>query len=97
MGPRGDSFQRRERQLGQQLGRPRDEQALHTADDTRPTVLVITHRLSTVVAADQILVLEHGRITEHGTRHELLTTDGRYVAMWAAQTRARARRLPTST
>ncbi|MEM7798213.1 MAG: ABC transporter ATP-binding protein [Chloroflexota bacterium] len=49
------------------------------------TVVVIAHRLSTVVAADQILVLEDGRIVERGSHDELLETDGRYAAMWNAQ------------
>ncbi|MEM8863595.1 MAG: ABC transporter ATP-binding protein, partial [Chloroflexota bacterium] len=54
------------------------------------TVVVIAHRLSTVVAADQILVLEDGKIVERGSHDELLETDnGRYAAMWAAQQQAR--------
>ncbi|MBF6435270.1 ABC transporter ATP-binding protein [Nocardia cyriacigeorgica] len=53
------------------------------------TVVVIAHRLSTVVAADQILVLEDGVVSERGTHAELLAQQGRYSAMWAAQTRAR--------
>lgn len=53
------------------------------------TVVVIAHRLSTVVAADQILVLEDGVVSERGTHAELLAREGRYSAMWAAQTRAR--------
>lgn len=53
------------------------------------TVLVIAHRLSTVVAADQILVLDDGRITQRGTHEHLLATEGRYARMWQAQTAAR--------
>ncbi|MFD4831306.1 ABC transporter ATP-binding protein [Streptomyces uncialis] len=53
------------------------------------TVLVIAHRLSTVTGADQILVIDHGRVSERGTHDELLTADGRYAAMWSAQTGAR--------
>ncbi|MEM7134040.1 MAG: ABC transporter ATP-binding protein [Chloroflexota bacterium] len=54
------------------------------------TVVVIAHRLSTVVAADQILVLENGRIVEHGTHDEMLANEnGRYAAMWVAQQQAR--------
>ncbi|MFD8940373.1 ATP-binding cassette domain-containing protein, partial [Streptomyces sp. NPDC059578] len=55
----------------------------------RKTVLVIAHRLSTVIGADQILVIEEGRVTERGTHDELLDSRGRYADMWAAQTGAR--------
>ncbi|MGW4033442.1 ABC transporter ATP-binding protein [Streptomyces sp. NPDC004838] len=55
----------------------------------RKTVLVIAHRLSTVTGADQILVIDDGRISERGTHPELLEAGGRYARMWAAQTGAR--------
>ncbi|MEV6589906.1 ATP-binding cassette domain-containing protein [Streptomyces acidicola] len=60
------------------------------------TVLVIAHRLSTAAGADQTLVQEDGRITEHGTHQDLLRADGRYAAMWSAQTRAWHWRVPAS-
>ncbi|MES2992071.1 MAG: ABC transporter ATP-binding protein/permease [Pseudomonadota bacterium] len=49
------------------------------------TALVIAHRLSTVVDAHQILVMELGRILERGTHAELLALNGRYADMWRLQ------------
>ncbi len=49
------------------------------------TTLVIAHRLSTVVHADQIIVMDHGRIVERGTHAQLLRADGLYAQMWALQ------------
>lgn len=52
------------------------------------TTLVIAHRLSTVVNADQIIVLEAGHIAERGTHLELLEAKGLYASMWARQREA---------
>lgn len=49
------------------------------------TALVIAHRLSTVVEADKILVLDGGKILEQGTHQELLQANGRYLELWAKQ------------
>jgi ATP-binding cassette, subfamily B, heavy metal transporter len=49
------------------------------------TTLVIAHRLSTVIDADEILVLEAGEIVERGRHAELLGRDGAYAAMWRKQ------------
>jgi ATP-binding cassette subfamily B protein len=49
------------------------------------TALVIAHRLSTVVDAHCIVVLEHGRLVESGTHAELLARGGRYAEMWQLQ------------
>ncbi|MER5493513.1 ABC transporter ATP-binding protein [Streptomyces sp. NPDC002490] len=49
------------------------------------TVIVIAHRLHTIAGADQILVLDGGRLVEQGRHAELLARDGLYARMWAAQ------------
>ena len=51
------------------------------------TTFVIAHRLSTIRSADQILVLEHGEIVEHGTHDELLASGGRYRQLYDKQYR----------
>ncbi len=57
---------------------------LQTAAQNK-TTLVIAHRLSTVVEAHEILVMDAGRIIERGTHAELLALGGRYAQMWALQ------------
>jgi len=60
------------------------QEALAAAGQGR-TVITIAHRLSTVVDADRIVVLENGAVLEQGSHAELLVLGGRYAQMWAHQ------------
>jgi ATP-binding cassette subfamily B protein len=62
------------------------QQALREASAQR-TTLVIAHRLSTVVDANLIIVLEEGQIVQQGTHEALLLQGGRYAELWAMQAR----------
>ena len=53
------------------------------------TLIVIAHRLSTITGADQIAVIEHGRVLDVGTHGELLERCALYSHMWEAHTQAR--------
>ena len=49
------------------------------------TTIVVAHRLSTIVNADQILVMDEGRIIERGSHFELLEKNGVYAQLWTEQ------------
>jgi ATP-binding cassette, subfamily B, heavy metal transporter len=66
----------------------RTEQALQDALEriaTGRTTLVIAHRLSTVIDAEEIIVLEQGQVIERGTHLQLLARRGLYAEMWYRQ------------
>ena len=52
------------------------------------TTLIIAHRLSTVVGADEIIVLDQGVVAERGTHQDLLAKGGLYASMWRHQNEA---------
>ena len=54
------------------------------------TAVIISHRLSALMEADEILFMEEGRVAERGTHDELLALGGRYAAMWTQQTETEA-------
>ena len=66
-------------------GTEQDIQAALRAVAQHRTTLVIAHRLSTVVDADEIIVLRDGRVAERGRHAALLARDGLYARMWALQ------------
>ena len=63
------------------------QEALKKVSENR-TTLVIAHRLSTVVDADEIIVLDKGKVAERGTHEKLLRKKGIYAAMWNRQRQA---------
>jgi ABC-type transport system involved in Fe-S cluster assembly fused permease/ATPase subunit len=71
-------------------GTEREIQSALTAVSKDRTTLVIAHRLSTVVDADEILVLDHGEIIERGRHSDLVARGGHYASMWNKQKEAAA-------
>ncbi len=62
------------------------QKAIENMHESR-TIIVIAHRLSTVSAADKILVLDSGNIVESGTKNELIREGGVFSTLWATQYR----------
>lgn len=61
------------------------QQAIFDFNRQGKTVIIIAHRLSTVMSADKIVILEQGKLIEEGTHTELYTEGTRYHAMWQKQ------------
>ena len=68
------------------------QEALSTLVENK-TVIVIAHRLQSVCNADQIVVLEDGHVTEHGTHEKLIARKGLYEKFWNEQNCARSWRI----
>ncbi|WP_412517244.1 ABC transporter ATP-binding protein/permease [Actinomadura madurae] len=78
---------------------PENEAAVQdalTALTADRTLIVIAHRLQTITGADQIIVLEEGRVTQRGRHPELVETPGRYADFWHERTHAQGWRLTTT-
>ena len=79
---------------------PANEALIQNAVDTlvqSKTLVVIAHRLNTVIGADQIVVLDKGKVVECGTHAELLKHKGRYRAMWDSMVGGDAARCDDNT
>ncbi|MDR2841056.1 MAG: ATP-binding cassette domain-containing protein, partial [Paludibacter sp.] len=61
------------------------QQTIQQLKNQGKTIIIIAHRLSTVVNADKIVVLENGKVTEQGNHRELYSQRGRYFQMWQKQ------------
>ena len=71
---------------------PENESLIQQAIDelvSTKTLIIIAHRLSTIKAADQILVVDQGRVVEHGKHNDLLALNGLYKRLWSYRQRAK--------
>ena len=58
---------------------------MKTLRKNEKTIIIIAHRLSSVMKADKIIVLKGGKIAEEGTHKKLLATKGEYYSLWKYQ------------
>ena len=61
------------------------QETIHQLRNEGKTVIIIAHRLSTVLMADNIVVLEDGKLIEQGSHGELYTEQGKYFSLWQKQ------------
>ena len=61
------------------------QQTIQSLKEQGKTIIIIAHRLSTVVNADDIVVLENGKVIEQGNHEKLFNEKGRYWEMWGKQ------------
>ena len=62
------------------------QQTIQSLKEQGKTIIIIAHRLSTVVNADEIVVLENGKVIEQGNHEKLFSEKGKYWEMWKKQT-----------
>ncbi len=60
------------------------------------TLIIVAHRLQTIIAADQILVLGNNKIVERGRHYDLLAKEGRYADFWREKERAKGWRIASN-
>ena len=61
------------------------QSAIRQLKDQGKTIVIIAHRLSTVINADKIVVLDEGKLLEEGTHFDLYLKKGKYFKMWQKQ------------
>ncbi|HEX9040788.1 MAG TPA: hypothetical protein VF838_07135 [Trebonia sp.] len=77
--------------LARQRGSPRCSSAGRAGQGQGGVTILVSHRFSTVLMADRIAVLDHGRLAEFGSHRDLVAADGLYAELFALQARAYGR------